>query len=89
MIQQVFKDIIVNVLGVHYSSKIINHLENKGIRNTDGRPFSNESIRQFVNGYRENREVESAIVDLVEKESQAAKQLSKRIEKVVESEKSA
>jgi hypothetical protein len=89
MITETFKDIITRVLGVQYSNKIINHLEEKGIRNSDGRPFSNESIRLFVNGYRDNREVESAIVELVEKESQAAKQLSERIERVVESEKSA
>lgn len=85
MITETLKDIIIKVLGVQYSNKIINHLEEKAIRNSDGRPFSNESIRQFVNGYRENREVESAIVDLVEKESQAARQLSNKVDNLIKS----
>ncbi|WDO13087.1 hypothetical protein MH928_17410 [Flavobacterium sp. WW92] len=85
MISETFKRIIISTLGSQYSPAIASHLEEQGIRNNDGKPFSNESIRQFVNGNRENREVERAVVDLVEKESQEAKQLAKRTERVIKS----
>lgn len=68
MISENFKNIIVKTLGKKYSPVIKKHLDGKGIKNEDGNSFSIESIRLLVGGFRENKEVERSIIDLVEME---------------------
>lgn len=56
---------IISVLGKQYSNPIAAHLQKLKIINADGGNYSNESIRQFVNGNRENVVVEMQILKLV------------------------
>lgn len=56
---------IISVLGKQYSKPIAAHLQKLKITNADGGNYSNESIRQFVNGNRENVVVEMQILKLV------------------------
>ena len=58
---------IIEVLGKHYSTTIINHLQTKEIVNAKGNPFSQPSIRNIVNCNEENITVELAILQLVDK----------------------
>lgn len=73
------KEYIIAVLGLHYSPKILKHFEEKEIRNSKNEPFSNNSIRQIVNGEQQNLEVEYDIMCFVEAEQKRIKKmLSKR-----------
>ena len=70
---------IIEVLGKHYSTTIINHLQTKEIVNAKGNPFSQPSIRNIVNCSEENLPVELAILQLVKTtEKLLAKQIEKR-----------
>jgi hypothetical protein len=59
------KDIIISVLGKHYSPKIIEYLNRKQILNSYGNPFSCASIQKIVSGIQKNDVVELEIVSLV------------------------
>lgn len=65
MIKKTEKAVIVSVLGNHYSTAVIEHLNKKEIFNADGNPFSAISIRQIVTGKRNNLLVEIAIIEMV------------------------
>lgn len=58
---------IKEVLGNHYTGKVIPHLTKKGIINADGKEFSPESIRKIVNGNQYNTAVELEILRLVQR----------------------
>ena len=77
MIKEELKNVIVLTLGKKYSSTILKHLEKEKIFNEAGENFSGESIRQFVGGFRENKEVERAIIELVNKEHEEVQELKK------------
>lgn len=59
------KEQIIETLGKHYSGKIIEYLNEKGIMNKNGKPYKNGSIQKIVNEERRNIEVETAIVELI------------------------
>lgn len=66
---------IITTLGKHYSSTISLHLKKKNIKNAIGEDYTRQSIRTFVNGMRENEQVELAIMQLVNKTIKAKKAL--------------
>lgn len=73
---------VIDVLGKHYSGKIIAHLNKKEIVNTDGNAFSPESIRLFVGGHRENETVEFAILQFVNTTEKANQRKAERRQKL-------
>lgn len=84
MINEELKNVIVLTLGKKYSRTILKHLETVNIKNEDGNSYSNESIRQFVCGLRENKEVERAIIELVSKEHDEVQELKKLANSTIE-----
>ena len=74
MIQPIEKEKIIQVLGNHYTPKILQHFEEKEITNSKNKPFSSESIRNIVCG-EENLEIEFQIMDFVIKEEKRQKKL--------------
>ncbi len=66
---------IIATLGKQYSAKISLHLKKKNIKNAIGEDYTRQSIRTFVNGMRENEQVELAIMQLVNKTVKAKKAL--------------
>lgn len=50
MITKIQKEAICNTLGKHYSSKIIAHLELKGIKPLKNKVFNPKIIQDIVNG---------------------------------------
>lgn len=69
MIKATLKNKIKKVLGAHYSSKIIAHLNSVEVFNSKGEPYTSKSIQAIVNATneRENLTVESHILDLLAK----------------------
>jgi len=67
MINKRQKQRIVKAFGAKYSTPIIAVLNKARIKNQVGKPFSQESIRQFVGGKRENERVENKILAEAEK----------------------
>lgn len=65
MITETQKEAICNTLGNKYSSKIIAHLESKGIAPIKNEVFNPQIIQNIVNGRYEHLEVEVEIVNLV------------------------
>lgn len=65
MITENQKEAICNVLGKHYSSKIIAHLEKKEIKSIKNKDFTPQMIHKIVNGRLEYVIVEIEIVNLV------------------------
>jgi len=51
------------ILGHRYVTKIEAILNEKGVLDTSGKPYSAGMIRQVFNGYSENFEIEAAIVE--------------------------
>jgi hypothetical protein len=65
MITETQKEAICNTLGNKYSSKIIAHLERKGIKPVKNLVFTPKIIQDIVNGRHEYSAVEIEIVNLV------------------------
>lgn len=65
MIDTAQKEAIKNVLGKHYTLKVVFYLEKRKIYNSDGNTFSSASIQKIVSGKQENPVVEMAIAKLV------------------------
>lgn len=66
MITETQKEVICNTLGNKYSSKVIAHLEKKGLKPLKNDVFTPKIIQDIVNGRHENYEyVEIEIVNLV------------------------
>lgn len=61
MIKTMQKRRIIKAFGRQYSPGVIKVLTKAKILNANGMPYSSESIRQFVNGLRENEKVERKI----------------------------
>ena len=66
---------IIKTLGKQYSATISLHLKKRKIKNAIGEDYTRQSIRTFVNGMRENEQVEIAIMQLVNKTVKAKKAL--------------
>jgi hypothetical protein len=56
---------INSVLGKHYSSKIIPHLESKGIKPLRAEKFTKAIIQKIINGYVEDLSTEIEILKFV------------------------
>ena len=66
---------IIKTLGKQYSATISLNKKKKKIKNAIGEDYTRQSIRTFVNGMRENEQVELAIMQLVNKTVKAKKAL--------------
>ncbi|MBF03212.1 MAG: hypothetical protein CMP76_07945 [Flavobacterium sp.] len=66
MIIESEKEIIVQFLGKHPSRVIIPVLNEKGVLNKNGLPYSPKIIQNILNGITENITVEKEILDIVE-----------------------
>lgn len=62
MIKKSQKNKIVKAFGKNYSNSLISILTKSKIFNKKGEPFSQDSIRRFVNGDRENERLEKRIL---------------------------
>lgn len=80
MITETQKEAICNTLGNQYSSKIIAHLEKKGITPIKNEVFNAQIIQNIVNGRYEHLEAEIEIVNLV----MAIKKLKEKAAKKLE-----
>jgi intracellular sulfur oxidation DsrE/DsrF family protein len=80
MITETQKEAICNTLGSQYSSKIIAHLEKKGITPIKNEVFNAQIIQNIVNGRYEHLEAEIEIVNLV----MAVKKLKEKAAKKLE-----
>lgn len=67
MIKKSQKNKIVKAFGRNYSNPVIEILNKSKIFNKKGEPFSQDSIRRFVNGDRENERLEKRIMKAAEK----------------------
>ena len=66
MITPAQKEKIVEVLGKHYSRKILVHLMLNDLKTRSGRNFRPLYIRQLIGGFEENLIIEDEIFELVE-----------------------
>lgn len=72
---------IKSILGNHYSSIVLEELNNKAVRNKYGMPHSDIMVRQVMNGNRSHKEIEAAIFSAVEKKiSEDSEEKSRREE---------
>lgn len=72
-------DTIKQILGTNYSKKILDYLSEKGIRRDSGEDYSRQDVYNLMNSFRENEEMESAIIDLVaETKKRREEELAKR-----------
>lgn len=65
MITIIEKKQIIDVLGKHYSKKIIPYLEKLTIKPERSEVFTTKIIQQIINGYTENETVERVIFSMV------------------------
>lgn len=65
MITIIEKKEIIEVIGKHYSKKIIPYLEKLGHKPERSETFTTKIIQQIINGYTENETVERVIFSMV------------------------
>jgi len=82
MINTEQKEKIITVLGNHYSNVIIQHLNEKQIFNSDGKPFSTSGIRNIVNGLRSHLIVETEIANLLQYRLKQQSKLDKKYQNI-------
>ena len=82
MISPEQKEKIITVLGNHYSTEIIQHLNDKEIFNSNGKTFSPAGIRNIVNGLRQNLIVETEIANLLQYKIVTQKKLQKKFQNI-------
>lgn len=68
-------------LGNSYVKPVIQHLNNLGIKNKKGKPYSEDSIQKIMCGKRENKIIEHEIFNLIEKEKLRKQQETKQDKK--------
>lgn len=81
------KAIVVRAFGSNYIAPLEKHLKTTSLRNARGNYFSNISIGHFVNGQRENLEVEMEILlhakNTIELKRQEAKEIAKARREII------
>jgi len=82
MISKKEKKLIIEILGHHYTPKVMPHLKKLGIKNEKNIDFSVDSIRMITNGFRENETVEFAIMQLINKTIKAKKAMALKRKKL-------
>jgi hypothetical protein len=84
MITETQKEAICNTLGKQYSSKIIAHLENKGIKPIKNKAFTPNIIQNIVNGRTdEYLLVEIEIVNLVSATKKRNEKAAKKLQNLL------
>jgi hypothetical protein len=84
MITENQKEAICNILGKHYSSKVIAHLENKGIKPIKNKAFTPKIIQDIVNGRTEEYSfVEIEIVNLVSATKKRNEKAAKKLQNLL------
>jgi len=79
--KNLLKTKVQDILGKQYAPEISKYLEEKGIKNKFGKPYSYASISHAVNT-RSNDEVLLAIVELMDAKMKAKQKLAKKIEAI-------
>lgn len=74
------KNTIILVLGKQYSPKIIAHLNQKKLFNSNGDPYSSASIQKIVSGIQKNDIVELEIVSLVNATKKRNEKTAKKLQ---------
>lgn len=85
MISSKEKNALKKILGEHYTSNVIELLEKKGIKDAFSKTHSSEMIRQVFNGYRENIEIEEAILEAASIEKKRQKELARKKKQLLKS----
>lgn len=62
------KNLIIQILGKHYSHSIKNHLEQKGIKPLEAQKWSITMIQKIVNGVLQHLTAEMEIFRFIEKQ---------------------
>lgn len=75
--------LMIEVLGVHYTPKVMPYLKKLGLKNEKNKDYSVLSVRQITNGYRENEAIELAILQLVNKTLKAKKAMALKRKKLL------
>jgi len=85
MINKKLKEKIIRVLGAHYTGPILQHLAEKEVLNSEGKPYSRQSIRNIVGAVndRENLVVEGHIIDLLALKQRKIKLQKEKTSKVL------
>lgn len=64
MIHKAQRKKLKEVLGYHYTAKVLKILKEKNIVNNRGTPYGTSMIRNVFNGINENKRIENAILEL-------------------------
>lgn len=78
MISTEEKELIIEILGKHYSSKVIEEFERLGFKPVRAIKFQQNYIHQLVNGNYENEVHEFALLNFVKRKKKEKIQLKKK-----------
>lgn len=82
MIDNKEKEKMAAVLPHRYSPKVKAILADSGVTNAKGEPFSDKYISHIFNGRYENKDIETAILVLYDRELKSAKHLARKRAKI-------
>ena len=71
------------ILGHRYVTKIEEILNERGVLDTSNKPYSKGMIRQVFNGYSENFEIESAILEAYRIKVKEVKAFERKKQKII------
>lgn len=83
MITEVQKIEIIATLGNHYSSKIIPHLEGKGLKPLRADKFTNGIIQKIINGHVEDLKTEIEILKFVKSQKNKLEKLQQKQKSII------
>jgi len=66
-----------NIIGAHYAEDVSDILNDKGVRNRNGHPYALQHIRTVFVGLRENKDIETAILQLAAIKKKEARESEK------------
>ena len=67
MITPLLRERIKSTLGNHYLAKVLQELDERGIRNQKGEKYKKSIISMVLNGSRNNQAIEDTIIAVYEK----------------------
>ncbi len=70
------------LVGKHYTSFILERLQQKGITNKNGKPYTATYIRMVFNGFRNNYDIENTIMELLLEKINERKKIIRKIKKI-------
>lgn len=69
---------VIEILGKHYTKKILDELAKKEIVNTKNESYSSIDIRRIVGGFMENQKIEFAIIQLAAKTKRQQEKIAEK-----------